>query len=181
MDALELLRSQHAAIARVLDSAGESGDPDHLLQELAHLLLGHMVIEEHFFYPRMAELEKSEDRLAESYEEHMIARFALGRAMVGGADARARLSVLKDLVLHHIQEEERDLFVRAKRLMSAAQLRELGERMQSEFERVQTSDFDEVLESDGSLALKHVPQAPQAEGSSPRRKHGGPPRRAAAR
>ena len=113
MDALELLRSQHAAIARVLDSVGDSGDPDHLLQELAHLLLGHMVIEEHLFYPRIAELDKSEDGVGESYEEHMIARFALGRAMVGGADARARLSVLKDLVLHHIQEEERDLFVRS--------------------------------------------------------------------
>ena len=181
MDALELLRSQHAAIARVLSSAGDSDDPDHLLQELAHLLLGHMVIEEHLFYPRIAELEKNQERLAESYEEHMIARFALGRAMVGGADARARLSVLKDLVLHHIQEEERDLFVRAKRLMSAAELRELGERMRTEFDRVQTSDFDEVLESDGSLALKHVPPAPQPEGSSPRRKHGGPARRVVAR
>lgn len=180
MDALELLRLQHAAIVRELESACTTDEPDLHLQQLAHLLLGHMVIEEHFFYPRVAELDKAEGGLGESYEQHMIARFALGRAMVGGADARARLSVLKDLVLHHIQEEERGLFVRAKRLMSAAELRELGEIMRAEFERVQTSDFDEVLESDGSLALKQVSPAPKPEGSSPRRKQG-TTRRAAAR
>ncbi len=184
MDALELLRSQHAAIVRGLEAACSEEEPERQLQQLAHLLLGHMVIEEHLFYPRVAEVANDEQMLAEAYEQHMIARFALGRAMVGGAEARARLSVLKDLVLHHIQEEEQELFPRAKKLLSRAELMELGETMRVEFERVLTSDFDDVLESDGSLRLQAEPpprRSPPPPDPSPRRRPTGPMRRSAAR
>ena len=41
-----------------------------------------------------------------------------------------RAKVLKELIEHHAQEEEKEMFPRARQLFTAAELRELGERMQ---------------------------------------------------
>ena len=40
-----------------------------------------------------------------------------------------RAKVLKDLVEHHAEEEEKEMFKRARELFDRAQLAELGERM----------------------------------------------------
>jgi hemerythrin superfamily protein len=40
-----------------------------------------------------------------------------------------RAKVLKELVEHHADEEERQMFPRARELMDKAQLEQLGERM----------------------------------------------------
>jgi hemerythrin-like domain-containing protein len=41
----------------------------------------------------------------------------------------AKAKVLKELIEHHAEEEEKEMFKRARRVMDAAQLRELGARM----------------------------------------------------
>lgn len=40
-----------------------------------------------------------------------------------------RAKVLKELVEHHADEEEKEMFPRARRLLSKAELTELGQRM----------------------------------------------------
>jgi hemerythrin-like domain-containing protein len=42
-----------------------------------------------------------------------------------------RAKVLKELLEHHIEEEEETLFKQAKSLLSAAQLKELGAQMEA--------------------------------------------------
>jgi hemerythrin superfamily protein len=37
---------------------------------------------------------------------------------------------LKDIVEHHAEEEEKQMFPKARKLMGAAELRELGEQLQ---------------------------------------------------
>jgi hemerythrin-like domain-containing protein len=41
----------------------------------------------------------------------------------------AKAKVLKDLVEHHAEEEETEMFPRAKKLMDRAQLMELGQQL----------------------------------------------------
>ena len=41
-----------------------------------------------------------------------------------------RVKVLKELLEHHIEEEERDMFPQARKLLSKQQLEQLGESME---------------------------------------------------
>ena len=45
-------------------------------------------------------------------------------------ELKAKAKVLKELVEHHADEEEKDMFPRAKKLLSKDELRALGEQMQ---------------------------------------------------
>lgn len=49
----------------------------------------------------------------------------------GSVEFSGRAKVLKELLEHHIEEEEQSLFKDAKRLLSAAQLKELGTQMEA--------------------------------------------------
>jgi hemerythrin-like domain-containing protein len=42
-----------------------------------------------------------------------------------------KAKVLKELVLHHAEEEEKEMFKNARKAISAGELREIGERMQA--------------------------------------------------
>jgi len=46
-------------------------------------------------------------------------------------DLKAKAKVVKELVEHHADEEEDEMFPRAKKLMSREELRDLGERMEA--------------------------------------------------
>ncbi len=154
MDALDLLRSQHMLLRHELTVAVEDGTTQARMRRLAHLLLGHMVVEEHLFYPRLAAASRDEGLVARCAEEHMITRFALGRAMAGGPGAVARFGALRDVCIHHMEEEEQLLFPRARRIIVPVELSELGRAMADRFERAIGSEFGDVLEPDGSLELR---------------------------
>ncbi|SFQ76741.1 hypothetical protein SAMN05216578_103214 [Halopseudomonas formosensis] len=47
----------------------------------------------------------------------------------GSLEFAGRIKVLKELVEHHIEEEEEEMFKDAQELLSAEQLEELGEQM----------------------------------------------------
>jgi hypothetical protein len=69
----------------------------------------------------------------EALEEHRAAGDLvlpdLLKTDVGSDQFSGRAKVLKELVEHHADEEEKEMFTRAQALMDKAQLQELGERM----------------------------------------------------
>jgi len=48
----------------------------------------------------------------------------------GSVEFSARVKVCKELLEHHIQEEEEEMFPQAKKLLGNATLEELGQQMQ---------------------------------------------------
>lgn len=158
MDALELLGSQHVRVANELEEAVRAGLSAERSRGLAHQLLGHMVIEEHLFYPRLGAAVDDDNLVARCFEEHMITRFALGRAMVADGDARARFGALRDVCLLHFEEEERSLFPRARLVLSPTELVSLGADMAGELDRLLVTDLSDILETDGSLRLREPPR-----------------------
>jgi iron-sulfur cluster repair protein YtfE (RIC family) len=115
--ATELLKHQHDEVRTIFKQLLKGKDHSkELLEKLATSLSAHMVIEQELFYP--AVLRVKEDLVLESYEEHAVARFALKRLMKTTTSDQtfdAKVATLKEIVEHHIQEEEEVLFPAAEK------------------------------------------------------------------
>ncbi len=141
MNAIDLLKKQHEKVKKVLTRMS-NGAPatSEELRNLADELVAHMVIEEHIFYPRVKEIVK--DMVSESFEEHAVARFELARLLQAtGTEKKTRALVLKELIEHHVKEEEEDMFEKVKKEVPEDELVRLGEKMEGAFERAVEKGF----------------------------------------
>lgn len=138
MDATRLLETQHRE-AEALFASLEKGTKDghKTAVELARKLLAHMVIEQTIFYPAVKDAD--EDAIHEAYEEHHVARVAISRLVSTDADDdtfEARVTTLKELIAHHVKEEEKELFPKVRKALDADRLEELGAAMERDFDRL---------------------------------------------
>ena len=141
-DAIQLLKQDHKVLKRLLGelvdttSRATSKRPE-LLAEVGQLLRAHTKVEEEIFYPafRAAAEESDDERMFhEALEEHRAVELLvlpdLERTDPGSTEFGGRVKVLKELVLHHAEEEEDELFPRARELLGRDALKELGQRME---------------------------------------------------
>ena len=142
MDAIKLLTQDHKAIRKLLGELAESSTRAtkkraDLLSQIARELEAHTRIEEEIFYPAFKQAGNKDDAKMyfEAMEEHRAAgELVLPDLMGTKPDSEkfsGRAKVLKELVIHHADEEEEDMFKRAKSLFDADALDALGERMQA--------------------------------------------------
>ena len=137
-DAIAVLKADHVrikALLKALQGAHTAARRSSLIDQTEQLLKQHTRIEEQIFYPAFREAAKNaRDRrlFHEATEEHHIVDVVLPEVR----DARhepevfaARAKVLRELVEHHIEEEQEDMFPRARRLLSEAELHDLGTTM----------------------------------------------------
>ena len=143
MDPIQLLKRQHReveALFKKIEKARSAEPRRALLAELAANLKLHMAIEEEIFYSAVQQLpvKKAEDMTLEAYEEHAVVKLVL--AELPGVDPEddrfdAKMTVLSELIEHHVDEEEDEMFKTAKKL-GRAELNALGDRMAAEVEAV---------------------------------------------
>jgi hemerythrin superfamily protein len=141
MDAIALLKQDHktvkALLAELADTTNRAQKTrTELLQKIATEIEAHTTIEEEIFYPAFkAADEKADDgkMFFEALEEHRAAGDLvlpdLLKTDVQSDQFGGRAKVLKELIEHHADEEEKEMFPRARELMDKAQLEQLGERM----------------------------------------------------
>ena len=134
MDAISLLKQDHQKVRQMLKRL-ESNGTEELLEQVENELKVHTQIEEEIFYPAFKEAlesEKDEHIYYEALEEHHVVDLVLPEiksSNEGSEQFDAKAKVLKDLVEHHAEEEETEMFPRARKAMGAARLRELGEEL----------------------------------------------------
>jgi hemerythrin superfamily protein len=142
MDAIELLKSQHREVEDLFsrtEKAKGGGPKRKLFEQIADKLAVHAAIEEHQFYPAV-KAKRTEDILLESLEEHLgIKRVIADLLKIDGADDtfEAKVTVLKELVQHHVEEEESDLFPKVKKLLDRDDLVRLAEGMATEAQELE--------------------------------------------
>ena len=143
---LQELRKEHdevKGIFRELEKAVEEGaGRKRLFGKLRRELRPHMDAEEKAFYPPLVQSEEAREETLESIEEHHVARVLLDE--MDGLDEKderweAKLSVLKENVEHHIQEEEKTLFRKARRVLDAESLRAIASRFEEQKEKARQS------------------------------------------
>jgi len=141
MDAITLLKNDHDTVEAQLSELAESTPRavkkrTELLEKIRVELKAHTTIEEEIFYPAFkAKGDQSDDAKLyfEALEEHRAAGDLVLPDLLGTAvDSEkfsGRAKVLRELVTHHADEEEKKMFPRAKKLLSKEELVTLGEHM----------------------------------------------------
>lgn len=141
MDAIKLLTDDHKAVRKLLDELAETTSRAtkkraELLDEIRIQLKAHTGIEEEIFYPAFkAAGSKVDDAKMyfEAMEEHRAAGDLVLPDLLGtdvpSEKFSGRAKVLKELVTHHADEEEAEMFPRAKELFDKDRLKELGDQM----------------------------------------------------
>jgi hemerythrin superfamily protein len=145
MNVIELLKKDHETVSglfKTFESAKESENQEQMEQTAGQIckeLTAHATVEEELFYPAVesrasGEDEKAEDSVKESNEEHALVKLLVGEVQGMSPDDdqfEAKVKVLKDLVEHHVKEEEGTLMPRAKKLLSSEELEEIGARVEA--------------------------------------------------
>jgi hemerythrin-like domain-containing protein len=138
---LNLLKEDHKKVRGLLEQLEHSTDRAskrrvQLLEQIEQELLVHAQLEQEIVYAafRDAARKKDDEKLYyEALEEHRGAVSVLEglkQADPASSEFAGKAKVLKDMVLHHVQEEEHELFPRARTLFAKEELDELGKRVQ---------------------------------------------------
>jgi hypothetical protein len=94
----------------------------------------HTTIEEEIFYPAFIEATEEEDLHDEAQVEHDGAKYLIGKIEASGPDDDlfdAQVSVLSEMIKHHVHEEEKRDGMFAKARQSEMDLDELGQQLAS--------------------------------------------------
>ncbi len=97
-----------------------------------------MKAEEKIFYSKLMDDEHKEDIL-EGYEEHHASEMVLKELEKTSVDDErwpAKLKVLKEMIEHHIKEEESKILKIAQSSLDKNQLQQLGEKFDSSKEEL---------------------------------------------
>jgi len=134
VDAIQLLKDDHKKVEKIFSDMERKENRQRLFPELDRELSIHAEIEEKVFYPACKEAEPTRDLVLESIEEHKQIKLVL--ADLGQTDKStdewgAALKVLKEDVMHHVGEEEKELFPKVEKILSKDQLEALGTRMEA--------------------------------------------------
>lgn len=149
MDAIQLLKSQHREVEQLFKAYEEQEDLKAVRQVLENLTI-HAEIEEKIFYPVYKQAAEEKDIILESVEEHRLCKILISELRELSRDDErydAKVTVLKELVEHHVEEEEKEMFPQAKQILGAEKLKELGERM---------AELAEQLKSQSGLKVSMV-------------------------
>ena len=136
-DAIALLEKDHRRLETLLKQGEETteravkGRTD-LLETITVELGVHELIEEKLLYPALKKFPEARDIVLEGFEEHHVADLILKELHEVAKDDEqwgAKFKVLKESIEHHIQEEEGDMFRKARGVMSQEDLAALGREM----------------------------------------------------
>jgi hemerythrin superfamily protein len=171
MKATSLLKRQHRQAEKLfkqLQRSKDEGERMGLVTELADALTAHMAIEEQIFYPAAQQVLEGKKAVLgeEAVLEHQMAKIALQNVLADGqVSFEARLKVLKELIEHHVEEEEEEMFPAVEARMEETELKVLGARMQELHEQAAAAGHQKLLGKGVSMD-EMMGGAPQANGSS---------------
>ena len=122
-------KTQRSLINTLLRTEGESNDRKSVWEKLKVELMAHEKAEERTFYNPMIEHDKSQEHARHSIAEHhdideMIEK--IDDTDMSSSAWLTHFKSLRELVLHHLDEEEQEIFTVAGRVFSENQKEQFG-------------------------------------------------------
>jgi hemerythrin-like domain-containing protein len=143
MDAFELLKNDHAKVSSLFDRiepATDAATRQQLFAQLKQELDVHAHIEETILYPALKAAAETRDITEEAYEEHQEVKDLLNELEATPADSEEWSDMIMELrenVEHHVEEEEGEMFTKAREVLSEQQINDIGARMSAEKQQKQ--------------------------------------------
>jgi hemerythrin superfamily protein len=136
MDIFDVITTDHEKVKKILDQMQHTTPRggkrrEQLLHSLSESLLPHMYAEEQYFYQILLDETDEKELSFEAIEEHRAAKMVFADLQEAAPDDprwAARCKVLKELIEHHIEEEESEVFEVAREVFE-------GERVASAAKR----------------------------------------------
>lgn len=153
MELLRRLKSEHEIVKTLLESLARTGPKSikkraQLYNKLRQELLPHMEAEEEVFYPMLLERGRQDELLREAIEEHQTARTciaALDTTALEDERWHAKLTVIAELLLLHIQKEERQIFPLARKVIKPVVAQELLTRFEQAEMSFEAAEVQQAL------------------------------------
>ena len=145
--ALRILKEEHHVFRRLFDAAEDASDAERkeVADELCLRLAVHMAIEEEILYPALKPVIGADEVNEGIVEHHSGKLLAAEIEQLDGTEElyKAKVHVLGEETIHHIDEEDEDLFEDAKAAHVAGRidLDALGEQLRAR----QAELYDQVV------------------------------------
>lgn len=148
IDATQLLEEDHDKVRELLAQLEKTtpraaSKREQLFRKIAEEVEIHSTIEEEIFYPAYHEAARTQEEAKlffEAAEEHALVKEMLAKLEEGDPKSEiyaAQCKVLKDLIEHHAEEEEDEMFPKARKLLGKERLAQLGEELQARKDELQ--------------------------------------------
>jgi len=139
MTIFESLKADHEKVAGIferLEPTTERGVKTRmeLFARLKTELDAHANLEETVLYPALLEYEETREIALEGVEEHRVVKKLLAELAsmpVDNEQWKAKLTVLKENVEHHVEEEEGEMFKSARQVLSREKINDLTARAEA--------------------------------------------------
>jgi hemerythrin superfamily protein len=136
-DAISLLKADHREVEGLFQQFAKARSDDRKLElagKICAALKTHTVIEEEIFYPAFLEATEETDIHHEAAVEHNGAKKLIAEIEGSGPQDEyydAKVTVLSEMIKHHVNEEEKRDGMFAKARQSEMDLQALGEQLAS--------------------------------------------------
>jgi hemerythrin superfamily protein len=139
MDIYGVIKQDHDLMRSMLDGLcktgnGDAGQREAQFTPLKNELMMHQQVEEAVLYASLKDVEETRPDALEAIAEHHLVNGLLEELGLMPKDSDewfAKFGVLKELVEHHMREEEEDFFAVARKVLDDKQAIELGAQMRS--------------------------------------------------
>lgn len=147
-DAIAVLKAQHRDVEKLFDQFRKARAEDRkakLSQQICTQLKIHTRIEEELLYPTAHDELSDVTLVDEAYVEHNAAKELIAdieKTEPSDEMFEARMKVLEEQILHHVKEEERELFPKIRK--ADMDLKAMGEALEK-----RTKELKSELSGDG--------------------------------
>jgi hemerythrin-like domain-containing protein len=146
MNAFQLLKEDHQKVSGIfqqLEPTTERAEKTRteLFAKLNEELTIHAKVEEAVFYPAIKQAAETREIVLEGFEEHHVVKLLLKELESVPVDTEqwtAKLKVLQENVEHHVEEEEQEMFQKARQVLSEDDINRLGAQMEEMKKQLQS-------------------------------------------
>lgn len=167
MTIYEVLKRDHRHVEHLFKridkalSKKDFSEVPELFDELKTELTAHSKAEQEVFYQPLKVLSASpegKDLSWEGEEEHHLIRLLLSelsRVPFHSEEWSAKMKVLNEVVDHHVEEEEEEIFKKARMVFSDEETEQIAEDMEA-LKAIYKTQIDETLDEDVQLLLRPI-------------------------
>jgi hemerythrin superfamily protein len=132
VDAIALLTADHKSVKglfqafeKIKDRKDSQDEKAELVQRICSELTVHATIEEEIFYPAVREAVDEDDLMDEAEVEHASAKDLISQLESSSPDDDrfdAKVTVLGEMIDHHVKEEEGEMFPKARKAIDVHEI-----------------------------------------------------------